>query len=200
VPYSQTLRPALQTIGPDDTSHGVVSGVYAMLFKDRQIFFADCTVNVDPDAHTLAHIALNTARVAKNFGVTPKVALLSYSDFGEHREHQQPKRVDAAVQIIREQWPDLVVDGEMMADTAVNAELAGAFPFSAVQGDANVLVFPSLSAGNIAYKLLRELGGATALGPLLVGLAKPVNVVPTGATVDDIVSIAALTVNQAIDA
>ena len=200
VPYSQTLRPALQTIGPDDTSHGVVSGVYAMLFKDRQIFFADCTVNVDPDAHTLAHIALNTARVAKNFGVTPKVALLSYSDFGEHREHQQPRRVDDAVKIIREQWPELVVDGEMMADTAVNAELAGAYPFSAVQGDANVLVFPSLSAGNIAYKLLRELGGATALGPLLVGLSKPVNVVPTGATVDDIVSIAALTVNQAIDA
>jgi malate dehydrogenase (oxaloacetate-decarboxylating)(NADP+) len=198
VPYSQTLRPALKTIGADTGSHGVVSGVYAMLFKDRQIFFADCTVNVSPNAHTLAHIAMNTARVAQSFGVTPKVALLSYSDFGEHRELQEPCRVNEAMGIIRQEWPGLVVDGEMMADTAVNAELAGAFPFSAVQGDANVLVFPDLSAGNIAYKLLRELGGATALGPLLVGLSKPVNVVPTGATVDDIVNIAALTVNQAI--
>ena len=198
VPYDQTLRPALQTIGLEDGSNGVVSGVYAMLFKGRQIFFADCTVNVHPDAHTLAHIAMNSARVAEQFGVTPKVALLSYSDFGEHRGEPQVDRVIEATAIIHREWPELIVEGEMMADTAVNPELARAFPFSAIQGDANVLIFPDLNSRNIAYKLLRELGGATALGPLLVGLSKPVNVVPTGSTVDDIVNIAALTVNQAI--
>jgi len=199
VPYEHTLRPALQTIGSDSTSHGIVSGVYAMLFKDRQIFFADCTVNVQPDAHTLAHIAMNTARVAQSFGVSPRVAMISYSDFGEHRGHPRVDKVIEATAIIHREWPELIVDGEMMPDTAVNPELAKAFPFSPIQGDANVLIFPDLSSGNIAYKLLRELGGATALGPLLVGLEHPVNVVPTGASVDDIVNIAALTANQAIE-
>lgn len=199
-PYAHTLRPALSTIGMHPKA-GVVSGVYAMLFKDRQMFFADCTVNVDPDAKQIAHIAINTARVAKAFQMKPKVALLSYSDFGEHRGLPEVDKMRDALAIIKRAWPTLVVEGEVQADTAVNpGQSERLFPFSSIQGDANVLVFPNLAAGNVAYKLLRELGGATAIGPLLVGLNKPVNVIPIGADTSDIVNIAALTANQAIDA
>jgi len=197
-PYNVTLRPALQVIGPDPSA-GAFSGTYAMLVKDRNLFFGDCTVNVNPDAKTLAAIAMNTARVAKAFGVTPKVALLSYSDYGEHRGADEVDKVREALAIIRKAWPDLEVDGELQADTAVNPHRAETlFPFSALKGDANVLIFPNLASGNICYKLLRELGGATALGPLIVGLKKPVNILALGSDVDDIVNITALTVNQAI--
>ncbi|MCB9762327.1 MAG: NADP-dependent malic enzyme [Alphaproteobacteria bacterium] len=198
--YSVTLRPALQTIGADPEA-GTVSGVYAMLFKKRRLFFGDCTVNVDPDARTLAAIARNTAKVAASMGYTPRVALLSYSDFGEHKGSPGVDKVREALAILKREAPDLLVDGEVQADTAVNPRKARElFPFSKLAGDANVLVFPDLSSGNIAYKLLRELGGATAIGPLLVGLNKPVNTLAIGSDVADIVHIAALTVNQAIAA
>ncbi len=197
-PYKTTLRPALEVIG-QSASAGTVSGTYAMLFKDRRIFFGDCTVNVNPDARTLANIAMNTAKVAKAFGVKPKVALLSFSDFGAHRGSPEVDKVREALAIIRREWPTLPVDGEVQADTAVSARRArDLYPFSTLQGDANVLIFPNLASGNIAYKLLRELGGATALGPLIVGLNKPVNVLALGSDVDDIVNITALTVNQAM--
>jgi malate dehydrogenase (oxaloacetate-decarboxylating)(NADP+) len=197
--YAETTRPALQIIGTDPAVT-TVSGVYMMLFKNRRLFFGDCTVNVNPDARALAQIAINTARLAQSFGHTPRVAMLSYSDFGEHREDPDVEKIGAAIRIVKDAWPSLVIDGEMQADTAVNAELAStSFPFSAIQGDANVLIFPSLAAGNIAYKLLRELGGATAVGPVLVGTARPVNVLALGSTVSDIVNMAAITVNQALD-
>ncbi|MEN9787686.1 MAG: hypothetical protein RLZZ299_2950 [Pseudomonadota bacterium] len=197
--YADTLKPALQAIGRAPGAP-VVSGVYVMLFKGRRLFFGDCTVNREPSAEQLAHIAMNTARVAQSFGYTPRVAMLSYSDFGEQKDDEEVRRVREAVGRVRQAWPGLVIDGEMQADTAVNPELvAGDFPFSAIQGDANVLVFPSLAAGNIAYKLLRELGGATAVGPILVGLARPVNVLALGSSVSDIVNMAAITVNQVLD-
>ncbi|MFT5586071.1 MAG: malate dehydrogenase (oxaloacetate-decarboxylating)(NADP+) [Cognaticolwellia sp.] len=197
-PYATTLRPALQTVGLHRGA-GVVSGVYAMLFKEKRIFFADCTVNESPDAKQLAQIAMNTARTAMAFGDVPRVALLSYSDFGEHRGSDQTDKVRRALALVNRVWPDLVIDGELQADTAVNPEIAKrVFPFSKIQGDANVLIFPDLTSGNMAYKLLRELGGATAVGPLLVGLSKPVNVLPVGSDVADIINITALTVNQAI--
>lgn len=197
-PYHTTLRPALQTIGLHRGA-GVVSGVYVMLFKEKRIFFADCTVNENPDAKQLAQIAMNTARTAKAFGDTPRVAMLSYSDFGEHRGSEQTDKVRQALALVQRVWPDLIIDGELQADTAVNPETAKrVFPFSKIQGDANVLIFPDLTSGNMAYKLLRELGGATAVGPLLVGLRKPVNVLPVGSDVADIINITALTVNQAI--
>jgi malate dehydrogenase (oxaloacetate-decarboxylating)(NADP+) len=195
-PYADTLRPALQVFG---TSEGLstISGVYVMLFKDRRLYFGDCTVNVNPDAATLADIARNTAEVCRTFGDTPKVAMLSYSDFGEGRGQPAVDRVRAATQMLRESDPELQVDGEMQADTAVNSVRAAAdFPFSDIAGQANVLVFPDLSSGNIAYKLLRELGGATAVGPVIVGLPHPVNALALGSTVDDIVNMAAITVNQ----
>jgi len=135
--------------------------------------------------------------VARTFGDKPRVAMLSYSDFGESRGQPHVDRVSAAVARLKEIEPDLAVDGEMQADTAVNPLRAAAdFPFSDIAGKANVLVFPDLSSGNIAYKLLRELGGATAVGPVLVGLSHPVNALALGSTVDDIVNMAAITANQ----
>jgi len=198
-PYKHTLRPALRCLGTDSRS-GVVSGVYAMLFKERKLFFGDCTVNIDPDPDTLAEIAMNTARVAEAFGQQPRVAMLSYSDFGEHRRDAQVAKVRKAVKIIRERWPDLEVDGEMQADTAVNwSLLQEGFEFSTLTGPANVLVFPDLTAGNIAYKLLEQLAGSETVGPLLAGAHAPVSVIPVGGTVQSIVNVATYTANQALD-
>jgi len=197
-PYANTIRPALQVLGKDKNV-STISGVYLMLFKGRRFYFGDCTVNVDPDAATLAQIAQNTATVARQFGDNPRVAMLSYSDFGEDRGYPDVDKVRHAVSILRATDPELIVDGEMQADTAVNSQRADSvFPFSQIAGDANVLIFPNLAAGNIAYKLLRELGGASAVGPILVGLPHPVNALALGATVDDVVNMAAITVNQVI--
>ena len=198
-PYADTLRPALQVLGKE-SADGVISGVYAMLFEGRRVFFGDCTVNVDPDAETLARIAINTARVARTFGDTPRVAMLSYSDFGEHRNDAQIQRIQQAIARVRELEPGLEIDGEMQADTAIDPIRAGRdFTFSKIAGNANVLIFPSLSSGNITYKLLRELGGATALGPVIVGMARPVNALPLGSSVTDIVNMASITANQILD-
>ena len=197
--YSDTARPVLQTIGTDPRA-GCVSGVYIMLFKGRRMFFGDCTVNVNPDAESLARIAINTGRLAESLGYTPRVAMLSYSDFGSHRDDPNVGKIPRAIAQVREAWPSLVIDGEMQADSAVNPEMAAEdFAFSAIQGDANVLIFPDLGSGNICYKLLRELGGATAIGPVLMGTAKPFNVLALGSTVSDIVNMAAITVNQSLN-
>ncbi len=198
-PYKYTLRPALRVLG---TEHGVqqVSGVYTMIFQDRKIFLGDCTVNLYPDAETLAQIALNTARVAETFGETPRVAMLSYSDFGEHRKDPKVDTVRRAIDIVRERRPDLQIDGEMQADTALDiTKSANNFPFSELTEAANVLVFPDLTAGNIAYKLLLNLTDAEHLGPLIVGMQAPVNILPVHASVNAIVNIATYTVNQALD-
>jgi malate dehydrogenase (oxaloacetate-decarboxylating)(NADP+) len=199
-PYKHTLKPALRVLGLDGYSK-VVSGVYAMIFKDgRSIFLGDCTVNVRPDAAALAEIALNTAKVAETFGQRPRVAMLSYSDFGEHRTDPEVAKVQRAVELVRERRPDLEIDGEMQADTAVNPQkIADGFPFSALKGAANVLIFPDLTSGNIAYKLLEHLASAENLGPLLTGIGRPVNVVPVDGGVTEIVNIATFTVNQALD-
>ena len=197
--YSDTLRPALQILGVQP-GHQKVSGVYAMLFKDRQVFFGDCTVNVEPDAESLAEIALNTASVAERFGVRPRVAMLSYSDFGEHGGDPRVARVREAVRLVRKRRPNLEIDGEMQADTAVDYhKVTASFPFSRLDGPANVLVFPDLTSGNIAYKLLANLSTAEVLGPLLAGIAAPVNVVPVEGNVSDVVNIATYTANQALD-
>ncbi|MFZ9887467.1 MAG: NADP-dependent malic enzyme [Myxococcota bacterium] len=198
-PYKHTLQPALRVFGKAPGIK-VVSGVYAMLWKERSLFLGDCTVNVDPDAETLAEIALNTARVAETFGQTPRVALLSYSDFGEHRRDPRVEKVRQAVDRIRTLRPDLEVDGEMQADTAVHYEkILEGFSFSRLSGPANVLIFPDLTSGNIAYKLLEQLAAAEALGPLLFGAAGPVNVVTVDGGVNDIVNVATYTANQALD-
>jgi malate dehydrogenase (oxaloacetate-decarboxylating)(NADP+) len=196
--YAFTARPALQILGRDPAVR-VASGVYVMMFKERRLYFGDCTVNIRPSASELAQIAVNTARVAEAMGDTPRVAMLSYSDFGEDRENPDVLKIPEAIEQVRARWPELCIDGEMQADTAVSDGLADDFPFSAVRGDANVLVFPDLTSGNIAYKLLRELGGATAVGPILVGARRPMNVLALGATVEDVVNVTAITVNAALD-
>jgi malate dehydrogenase (oxaloacetate-decarboxylating)(NADP+) len=193
--YPDVLRPALQVIGTRDGT-STVSGVFLMVVRNRAYFFSDATVNIEPTAEVLADIALNAATVARTFNIEPRVAMISYSNFGSTRTAESEK-VRRAVEIVRERDPELVIDGEMQADTAVVPDLTEAhFRFSRVRG-ANVLVFPNLDAANASYKLLARLGGAEALGPILHGMAKPVHVIPTGAEVRDIVNMAALAVLDA---
>ncbi len=197
--YKATLRPALRVLGTDAHSNAV-SGAYVMIFQDRMLFLGDPTVNLHPSAERIAEIALNTARVAETFGQKPKIAMLSYSDFGEYDEDPEVARMRKAIEIVRQRRPELEIDGEMQADTAVNWEkLKTNFPFSTLTGPANVLIFPDLTPGNIAYKLLENLTGAEALGPLVVGLQRPISVIPVHATVQEIVNVTAYTVNQALD-
>jgi len=196
-PYKYTIGPALQALGLEAGTR-LVSGAYAMLFKDRKIFLGDCTVNMEPDAEGLAEIAINTARVAETFGERPHVAMLSYSDFGEHYKDPKVRLVREAIQIVRQRWPELDIDGEMQADTALDrSKVEKNFPFCYLTSPANVLVFPDLTSGNIAYKLLVKLTDAEALGPLVIGIDGPVGVIPVGATVNEIVNIATYTAVQA---
>jgi len=158
--------------------------------------FTDATVNIDPSAEDLAEIACLSANFARELGLEPRVAMLSFSNFGS-TPHPMAAKVQRAVQILRERCPDFAVDGEMQADTAVVPDIIEQrYPFSQVS-DANVLVFPSLEAANIAYKLLARLGNAQAIGPILLGTGAPVHVLQTGAEVRDIVNIAAV---AAVDA
>ncbi len=195
--YPSALRPPLQVIG---TAPGVeyVAGVYMLTFKNRAIFLADATVNQDPDAETLAEITRHAAGVARQFDVEPRAALLSYSDFGSVDNEGTQKPRLAAESLRADPAVDFPVDGEMQADTAISEELLeGTYEFSALDGPANVLVLPNLEAGNIAYKLLQRLGGAETVGPMLVGMEKPVHVLQRDDEVKDIVNLAAV---AAVDA
>src|SRR4026209_1803525 len=168
-----------------------------LVFEKHVIFCGDTTVNIDPTAEQLAQIAYSAGRIVRTLGITPKIAMLSFSNFGSVH-HPEAQRVARAVQLLRERDPSLIVDGEMQADTALDEELlASAYEFSVLKERANVLIFPNLSAGNIAYKLLHHLGGATAIGPSLVGMDKPVHVLERGADVQDIVNMAAVAVMDA---
>ncbi len=171
-----------------------------MIVKDRLYFFADTTVNIEPGAEELAEIAILAAEVARRFHVEPRIAMLSFSNFGSVR-HPFVDRVREATEIVRRRAPDLVVDGEMQADTAVVPELVDeVFPFSRLKGGANVLIFPDLQSANVAYKLVQRLGGAEAIGPILVGMGKPVHVLQHGCEVKDVVNMAAIAVVDAQEA
>jgi malate dehydrogenase (oxaloacetate-decarboxylating)(NADP+) len=194
--YPETIRPALQVIGPHPKAM-VVSGLYMLVFDKHVIFCGDTTVNIDPSAEQLAQIAYSAGRIVRTFGIEPRIAMLSFSNFGSVR-HPEAEKVALAVKLLRERDPSLIVDGEMQADTALDEELlAAAYDFSVLKERANVLIFPNLSAGNIAYKLLHHLGGATAIGPILVGMNRPVHVLERGADVQDIVNMAAVAVMDA---
>lgn len=196
--YPQTIKPALQCIGVKDGLK-VVSGMYIVIIKRRVFFFADATVNVDPTAEQLAEIAISTADSVKKFDIVPKIAMLSFSNFGSV-ESPQTTKVSNAVKIVKEKRPDLMIDGEMQADTAVMPErLEHEFPFSTLKGSANILIFPNLEAGNIAYKLFQRLTDATVIGPILMGMKKPVHVIQRGDTVSDIVNMTAVAVVEAKD-
>jgi malate dehydrogenase (oxaloacetate-decarboxylating)(NADP+) len=194
--YPATIRPALQII---KTRPGVkhVSGAYLLMFHGRMLVLADTTVNINPNAEQLAEIAIATAETARRFNLEPRVAMVSFSNFGS-TNHPDAAKVKDAVALVKQRRPDLIIEGEMQADTAVFPEVAQEeYPWSVIQGDANVLVFPSLDAANAAYKLLWRLGGAEAIGPILQGLAKPVHVLQRGVDVNDIVNMAAIAVLDA---
>jgi malate dehydrogenase (oxaloacetate-decarboxylating)(NADP+) len=194
--YPETVRPALEVIGTDPV-HGLVSGLYMLVFEKHVVFFGDTTVNIDPNAEQLAQIAWSAAGLARTFGIAPRIAMLSFSNFGSVK-HPEAEKVAEAVRILRLRDPSVMVDGEMQADTAFSGDiLASRYPFSALKEAANVLIFPNLSAGNIAYKLLTQLGGATAIGPILVGMQHPVHVLEQGADVQEIVNMAAVAVIDA---
>ena len=195
--YPSALRPPLEVIGTAADAE-YAAGVYMLTFKNRVLFCADATVNQDPDANVLAEVAEHTADLAREFNVDPRVAMLSYSNFGsvDNPGTRKPRR---AAQMLRENPDfDAPVDGEMQADTAVVEDiLEGTYEFSDLEGPANVLVFPNLEAGNIGYKLLQRLGGADAIGPMLVGMDKPVHVLQRGDEVKDIVNLAGVAVVDA---
>jgi malate dehydrogenase (oxaloacetate-decarboxylating)(NADP+) len=197
--YPETIRPALQIL---HTREGVgkVSGCYILILQDRMFFLADTTVNIDPDPEGLAEIALLTVEFARRFGVVPRVAMLSFSNFGSNT-HPAARKVRRAVEIVTERAPDLEIDGEMQADTAVfEGILHESYPWSRLKGPANILIFPELQSANIAYKLIWRLANAEAIGPILLGLDKPVHVLQPGLEVSDIVNMAAICVMDAQEA
>lgn len=190
--YPTVLRPLLKVLGHDTTGHHHhVYGMYIMIMENGAYFMADCTVNVEMNAEELARLAELAADTAQSLGCDARVGMLSFSNFGSV-EHPETIKVAQATQLLHERRPDLVVDGEMQADTAVNEAILKHYPFSKLKEPANVLVFPTMQAGNISYKLLRELGGGTAIGPILLGLPYQAHVLHTGASVDDIVHMAAI--------
>ena len=174
------------------------SSVFVMCWPDRTFFYADCSVNIDPDSQTLAGIAVATAHTVKAFGLEPRVAFLSFSTRGS-AEHARVDKVTEALRLAREQAPDIAMDGEMQFDAALLPSVAERkYPGSEVAGQANVFIFPDLDAGNIAYKITERLGGAAAVGPILQGLNKPVNDVSRGCSVQDLVDVGVITGVQAL--
>jgi malate dehydrogenase (oxaloacetate-decarboxylating)(NADP+) len=193
--YPETIRPALEVIGKQQ-GLASVHGLYMMVFKKGVYFLADTTVSIDPTSEELAETAILAAEKARMLDIDPRVAMLSFSNFGSVN-HAQTKKVKRAAEIVKERAPGLMVEGEMQADTAVVQELLDGFTFSKLKSPANVLIFPELSSGNICYKLLHHLGGADAIGPILMGMNKPVHVLQRGDDVDDIVNMAAIAVVDA---
>jgi malate dehydrogenase (oxaloacetate-decarboxylating)(NADP+) len=195
--YPDTIRPALQVIEVRPELRRV-AGVYVLITPKGDIYFlADATVNIEPTSEDLAEIAIMAAEKARRFNQEPRVAMLSFSNFGSTR-HPLADKVRRAVELVRQRAPGLMIDGEMQADTAVAPQIIDeTYPFSTLKGGANVLIFPNLEAGNIAYKLLQRIGGAELIGPLLTGLAKPVHVLQRGSEVNDIVHVAAVAVVDA---
>jgi malate dehydrogenase (oxaloacetate-decarboxylating)(NADP+) len=195
--YPDTIRPALQIIKVREGLHKV-SALFTMVTKRGDLYFlADVAVNIDPTAEDLAEIALCSAQEARRFDVEPRIAMLSFSNFGSTK-HPFCDKMRRAAELVRKADPSLAVEGEVMADTATVPELMQeTYPFSRLHGGANVLIFPDLQSGNIAYKLLMRLGGAEAIGPILMGMSKPVHVLQRGAEVEEIVNIAAVAVVDA---
>jgi malate dehydrogenase (oxaloacetate-decarboxylating)(NADP+) len=195
--YPDTIRPALHTIGTED---GVekIAGMYLMLTKKGPLFLADTTVNFNPTAEELADITIMVAREVRNFNIIPRIAMLSYSNFGSSNS-REAKLVAEARRIVKEKMPSLLVDGEMQASIAFNKELMREnYPFSElVDKEVNTLIFPNLAAGNIAYNLLKELETADAVGPILLGLKKPVHILQLGSSVRSIYNMALISVVDA---
>jgi malate dehydrogenase (oxaloacetate-decarboxylating)(NADP+) len=195
--YGNTVRPALQIIG---TEPGVnkVAGMYLMLTKKGPVFFGDTTINKNTTVDELVDITILLNDSVKKFGIVPRIAILSYSNFGSN-DGEIPDKTREAVRILHEKYPDIIVDGEMQANFAINTTLLEEnFPFSSLNGaPANTLIFPNLESGNIAYKILQELGEAEAVGPILLGMKKPVHVLQMGSSVREIINMVTIAVVDA---
>ena len=188
--YPEFLKPCLATIGIAEDAHRVV-GTYMMTIKGQLMFIGDATINIYPDVRTLAEIAVQTARVARRFGIEPRVALLSFSNFGSSSQYRS-ERIEDSIEAARELDPTLIIDGPMQADTALMPSIQEQYPFMTLGGPANVLICPNLAAANISYKLLQRLGDAEMTGPILEGMAKPVHVLQREDGVRDVVHMAAI--------
>ena len=195
--YPKTISPALQVIGVEKDVERVI-GMYIIRNKRGTFFFADTTVNVDPTAEELAGIIDLTARGVRFFDIEPRIAVLSYSNFGSSKG-KVPEKTREAVRLARLKNPELVVEGDIQANVALDTVIQKeTYPFSALsETGANTLIFPNLAAGNIAYKLLMEIGGAEAIGPILLGMRKPVHILQLGSSIREIVNIASIAVVDA---
>lgn len=195
--YADAVRPALQIIGTYKPGYKV-AGMYMLITQKGPIFLADTTINIDPDAEALYQIAMLSANAVKQFNIKPRIAFLSYSNFGSN-ENQETLKIRKAVELLKERHPEIIADGEMQANLAFNQEvLVSNYPFSdLIGGEANTLIFPNLSSGNIAYKLLQEIGHAEAIGPVLLGMKKPVHILQLGSSVREIVNMVAIAVVDA---
>ncbi len=194
--YSESIRPSLAIVGAHKEDY--VIGMYMVLTKRGPVFFADTTMNINPDAKTLVDTTLLTAKQIKRFGIDPKIAMISFSNFGSYR-HDSPKTVSKAVEILHKEHPEIKVDGEMQANFALNKELRDkVFPFSTLKGmDVNALIFPDLNSGNIAYKIMQQIGGAEVIGPILIGMNRPIHIIQRESSVREIIDMAAIAVIDA---
>ncbi len=196
--YADTIKPALEIIGvKEQINH--IAGMYIMLSKKGAYFLADTTVNMNPTAKSLVDTTVLTASEVKRFNVEPKIALLSYSNFGAYKGEGSPARVQEAVETLHRNYPDLIVDGEMQANYALNGKLRyKRFPFNKLgDEDANTLIFPNLSSGNITYKVLQSIGAAEAVGPILMGMKKPVHILQRDSSVREVINMVAIAVIDA---
>jgi len=195
--YRDTIRPALQVIGTEQNV-GKIAGMYIMFTKQGPFFFADTTINVNPTAEDIVHITTLVAKAVERFKITPQIALLSYSNFGSSEETDAIKMREAT-KMLHEQYPDIIVDGEIQANFALNKELRNEiFPFSELaRKNTNTLIFPDLSSGNIAYKLMQEMGEIESIGPILLGMKKPVHILQLGSSVREIVNMVTIAVSDA---
>jgi len=195
--YPETIRPALQVL-PLEEKTSVIAGMYMMVFSKDVMFFADTTVNIEPTTEQLAEIAICAAdTVIRLLEIKPRIAMLSFSNFGSTR-HPLTQKVAEAVKVVKKRRPDLKIDGEMQADTAVIPEILNrVYDFNELKGKANVLIFPCLDAGNIAYKLMERIGGAKAIGPILMGTSRAIHVIQRNCDVEDIVNATSLAVIDA---
>nr|WP_287125459.1 NADP-dependent malic enzyme [Desulfobacter sp.] len=194
--YPDVILPAIEVVGKKD-GLSKVHGLYMMVFKKEVVFCADTTVTIEPTAEELAETAILAAEQAQRFDITPRVAMLSFSNFGSV-QHPLTQKVKKATELVKERAPELTVDGEIQANVALDPEIVKSqYPFSNLRGDANVFIFPDLQSGNITYKMLAKLGNAVAVGPILMGMKKPIHVLQRADDVSDIVNMAAVAVNDA---
>ncbi|MGC9470849.1 MAG: NADP-dependent malic enzyme [Bacteroidales bacterium] len=195
--YADVIRPALQIVGTNNTQQHI-AGMYIVITKKGPFFFADTTVNINPDARTLVNNTLLTAEEVRRFNIEPVVALVSYSNFGSIRTGS-PRLVQEAIDILHKEHPDLIVDGEMQANFAFNRSLReGRFPFTKLQGkEVNTIIFPNLSSGNIAYKMMQEIGNAEVIGPILLGINKPIHILQLDSSAREIINMTGIAVVDA---